>query len=241
MAGKLLTHLRWQSFSLGKATLGFGCSTSSRGRTALALTTLLFMLTACRQEPLSLPVTHAAGVEPQTGTKPETGAKQEARTEISSRPKLLRARRTAQARYEPGPGVSCYSFIHLRPRSQRDEAAQARLEQADRMVAALDSGTVLVDIIGDHVNILSLQFPAVWPAAPSYSDHISSIVLDYFSSPDIEDYMCNSGFAEVRLSAWGLNDRRFHRIWTARVTSEGLLKLAPDGEELAGADPLTLR
>jgi hypothetical protein len=137
--------------------------------------------------------------------------------------------------------VSCYSFIHLRPRSQRDEAAQARLEQADRMVAALDSGTILVDIIGDHVNILSLQFPAVWPAPPSYSDHISSIVLDYFSSPDIEDDMCNSGFAEVRLSAWGLNDRRFHRIWTARVTSEGLLKLAPDGQELAGAEPLTLR
>ena len=36
--------------------------------------------------------------------------------------------------------------------------------------------------------------------------------------------MCDSGFAEVRLSARGLNDRRIHPIWTARITSEGLVK-----------------
>jgi hypothetical protein len=39
--------------------------------------------------------------------------------------------------------------------------------------------------------------------------------------------MCNSGFDEVRLSARGLNDRRTHLIWTARITTEGLLKLGP--------------
>jgi hypothetical protein len=58
---------------------------------------------------------------------------------------------------------------------------------------------------------------------------VSSIVEDYLTSPDVQDYMCNSGFDEVRLSARGLNDRRIHPIWTARITTEGLLKLAPAG------------
>jgi hypothetical protein len=40
--------------------------------------------------------------------------------------------------------------------------------------------------------------------------------------------MCNAGFAEVRLAVRGINDRRLHPIWTARVTSEGLVK---DGTE----------
>jgi hypothetical protein len=90
-----------------------------------------------------------------------------------------------------------------------------------------------VDLVGDHANILSLQFPVRWPAPPSYSDRVSTIVENYFSSPDVEDNLCNSGFDEVRLQARGLNDRRIHPIWTARVTSEGLLKLGPDGEQLA--------
>jgi hypothetical protein len=39
------------------------------------------------------------------------------------------------------------------------------------------------------------------------------------------------------LSARGLNDGRIHPIWTARVTSEGLLKVGPDGEQLATFTP----
>jgi hypothetical protein len=102
------------------------------------------------------------------------------------------------------------------------------------MVAALDSRTITVDLVGDHANILSLQFPVRWPAPASYSDRVSTIVEKYFSSPEVEDDLCNSGFDQVRLQARGLNDhRRIHPIWTARVTSEGLLKLGPDGEQLA--------
>jgi hypothetical protein len=168
-----------------------------------ALTALLLMLTACRQEQLSLPVAHAASSEP---TPP---------VEIPSFRQVLR---------QPAPGDSCYSFILLRPKDQRATAVQARLKQADEMAAALDSRTISVDLVGDHANILSLQFPAVWPARPSYSERLSAIVEDYFSGEEVEDYLCNSGFDEVRLSARGLNDRRIHPIWTARVTSEGLLK-----------------
>ena len=65
-----------------------------------------------------------------------------------------------------------------------------------------------MDLVGDHANILSLQFPVVWPADPAMLIASSSIVEDYFTSPDVQDYMCDSGFAEVRLSARGLNDRR---------------------------------
>ena len=82
-----------------------------------------------------------------------------------------------------------------------------------------------VDLLGDHANILSLQFPVVWPTQSSYSDRISSVIEDYLASPDVQDYMCSSGFAEVRLSA--PNDRRIHPIWTAHITSEGLVKDAP--------------
>ena len=95
------------------------------------------------------------------------------------------------------------------------------------MSAAFSSRIVTVDLLGDHANILSLQFPVAWPANPSYSSRISSVVEDYLSTPEIQDYLCNSGFAEVRLSARGLNDRRIHPIWTARMTSEGLIKVAP--------------
>ena len=108
------------------------------------------------------------------------------------------------------------------------------------MSAALDSRTVTVDIIGDHANILSLQAPVQWPPPPAYADRLSAIIEDYFAAPEIADYMCNSGFAEVRLSALGLNDRRLHPLWTARVTSEGLLRVGSDGEQAADADPLPL-
>ncbi len=187
------------------------------GRTLGLLTALLWMLTACRQEQLSLPITHAAVSQPQTvaATAPEP----------------------QPARVALDPGSSCYSFTLLRPKEQRASAVQARLKQADAMVAALDSRIITVDLVGDHANILSLQFPVRWPAPPSYSDRVSAIVEKYFSSPDVEDDFCNSGFDQVRLQARGLNDRRIHRIWTARVTSEGLVKLGPSGEELATFRP----
>jgi hypothetical protein len=180
------------------------------GRT-VALTVLLLTLTACRQERLSLPITHAAVSQPQSTA--------------------TTAPMPAPLHFEPG--TSCYSFILLRPKEQRAIAVQARLKQADAMAAALDSRIITVDLVGNHANILSLQFPVHWPAPPSYSDRFSAIVEKYFSSPEVEDDMCNSGFDQVRLQARGLNDRRIHPIWTARVTSEGLLKLGSDGEQLA--------
>jgi hypothetical protein len=186
------------------------------GRRTLALTALLWMLTACRQEQLSLPVTHAAVAQPQA-------------------PVATAPPQPSQA--GPEPGSSCYSFTLLRPKDQRAVAVQARLKQADVMMAALDSRVIRVNLVGDHANILSLQFPVRWPAPPNYADRVSAVVERYFSSPDVEDDLCNSGFDQVRLQAWGLNDRRIHPIWTARVTSEGLLKLEAEGEQLASVHP----
>ena len=73
------------------------------------------------------------------------------------------------------PSESCYSYILLRPRDQRAAAVQARLKKADEMAAAFGSRTVTVDLVGDHANILSLQFPVVWPAE-SYSSRVSSVI-----------------------------------------------------------------
>jgi hypothetical protein len=181
------------------------------GRT-FAVIALLLTLTACRQEQLSLPVTHAAVSEPAV---------------LAPRPEGS----------QPEPGSSCYSFTLLRPKQQRALAVQARLRQADAMMAALNSHVITVDLVGDHANILSLQFPVRWPAPPSYAGRVSAVVERYFSSPEVEDDLCNSGFDQVRLQARGLNDRRIHPIWTARVTSEGLLKLGEDGEQLASVSP----
>jgi hypothetical protein len=111
-------------------------------------------------------------------------------------------------------------------------AVQARLKKADLMTAAFDSSPVTVDLLGDHANILSLQFPVVWPYQVSYLDRVKSVVEEYFASPDIQDYMCNAGFAEVRLSVLGINDGLVHPLWTARVTSEGLVKDGSDEESL---------
>ncbi len=160
----------------------------------------LLLLTACQQEQLSLPVTHAAAAEAPVATP------------------------ASVENHRLGTDESCYSFILLRPKDQRATAVQARLKQADKMAAGFDPRVVSVDLLGDHANILALQFPVAWPDEASYSARISSLIDDYLSSPDIEDYLCNSGFAEVRLSARGLNDRKIHPIWTARVTTEGLLK-----------------
>jgi hypothetical protein len=171
----------------------------------LVLTTLLLMLTACRQEHLSLPVAHAAGTE-------------EIRSEMQRPPQEI---------LQPAASQSCYSFMLLRPKDQRAIAVQARLKKTDELAAAFHRSKLAVDLLGDHANILSLQFPAVWPAEPAYAARVSSIVEDYLSSPEVQDYMCNSGFDEVRLSARGINDRRIHPLWTAQITTEGLLKLAP--------------
>jgi hypothetical protein len=170
----------------------------------LVLTPLLFLLTACRQEQLSLPVAHAAGSDEFRATVPNTSQE-----EID----------------QPGIRDSCYSYILRRPREQRATAVQARLKKADDMEAAFSAQTLTVDLVGDHANILSLEFPVVWPA-DAYSSRVSSVIEGYFSTPDIQDYMCNSGFAGVRLAARGLNDHRIHSLWTARITSEGLVKNA---------------
>ncbi len=177
----------------------------------LTLITLSFLLTGCRQDQLTLPVTHAAVEQAQ----PQTAI-----------------RRTPQ----PGglaPGSSCFAFIPLRPKEQRADAVQERLRQADEMSAALDSKTVTVDLTGDHANVLSLEFPVKWPAPPFYTQRVSEIVEHYFSTSEVEDNLCNAGFAAVKLSLRGLNDRRLHHLWTARVTTEGLLKQNPDKAETA--------
>ena len=125
--------------------------------------------------------------------------------------------------YKNAPPQYCYSYTRRRPKDQRANAVQARLEQADRMVAAFEPDFLTVDLIGDHANILSLEFPVAWPDQFRVNQ-VSSIVEEYFASADIEDYLCSAGFAEVRLSARDMIDRHVHPIWTARVTSEGLLK-----------------
>ena len=177
----------------------------------LTLSTLLFLLGGCRSEQLTLPVTHAAVTEPA--------------------PQAATLRRSRKS--DPQPGDSCFAFIPLRPRAQRASAVQERLRQADEMAAALDSHTVTVDLVGDHANILWLQFPVRWPAPAEYAKRVSAVVDRYFSVADVEDDLCNAGFAEVRLSLRGLNDRRVHTLWTARVTAEGLLKLGMEGTETA--------
>jgi hypothetical protein len=166
----------------------------------LILAPVLLLLTACQRDELSLPVTHAATVDVSAAARLAPEA-----------PKLK-------------TDESCYAFTLLRPKDQRATAVQARLKQADKMAAGFDPHVVSVDLVGDHANILALQFPVKWPEAAPYSERISSVIEEYLSSTDIQDNLCNTGFAEVRLSARGLKDRKIHPIWTARVTAEGLLK-----------------
>ena len=118
--------------------------------------------------------------------------------------------------YKNAPPQYCYSLIRKRPREQRTTAVQARLEQADRMTAAFEPDLLTIDLIGDHANILSLEFQVAWPDE-SHVSHVSSVVAEYFASVDIEDYMCGAGFAEVRLSARNVADQRIHPIWSARA------------------------
>jgi hypothetical protein len=194
----------------------------------LALITLLSLLRACREEQHSLPIIDAAG----SGLQATSQKSSNSDTPSPMREPRFDMRRITNEIYEHAPPQYCYSFILRRPRSQRASAVQARLEQADRMTAAFEPDLLTVDLIGDHANVLSLEFPVVWPAQ-SYVGRVSSAVEDYFASVDIEDYMCIAGFAEVRLSARDVIDQRIHPIWTARVTSEGLLKSTADGGQVA--------
>jgi hypothetical protein len=190
----------------------------------IALTHLLFLLTGCHEGQRLLPVIHAAISAPQTS------GQSKANVADPQRHSLPIVSFTMDEIEKRVPKQLCYPLIHERPRSQRADAVQARLQQADRMTAAFDSDLLTVDLIGDHANILSLEFPVVWPDVETYAHRVSSVVEDYFSTSDIEDYMCNSGFAEVRLSAKGINDGRIHTIWKAQVTSEGLVKVQDGGD-----------
>ena len=175
----------------------------------VVLTPLLFMLSSCQQEQLSLPITHAAST-------------QETRSEIQRPP--------VEPVDQSPPIKNCYAYILLRPRDQRAMAVQARLKKADLMSAAFSAHTMTVDLLGDHANILSLQFPVVWPYQASYLHRIRSVVEDYFATSEIQDYLCNAGFAEVRLAVRGINDRRIHPVWTALVTSVGIVIDGQDEE-----------
>jgi hypothetical protein len=176
----------------------------------------LSMLTACREEQPSLPIIHAASIVQATGQK-------QSLPEIHGpmRRSGIDMQRITNELYKNAPPQYCYSFIRKRPREQRAIAVQARLEQADRMTAAFEPDLLTVDLIGDHANILSLEFLVAWPDE-SHIGHVSSVVEEYFASADIEDYMCSAGFAEVRLLARSVANQRIHPIWSARVTSEGL-------------------
>ena len=190
----------------------------------IVLAPLLFSLTACHESQRSLPVIHAAISAPQTSDQSETDV---ADPQRHSLPIVSFTMDEIEKRV---PKQLCYPLIHERPRRQRADAVQARLEQADRMAAAFDWDLLTVDLIGDHANILSLEFPVVWRDVETYAHRVSSVIEDYFSSSDIEDYMCNSGFAEVRLSAKGINDGQLHTMWKAEVTSEGLVKVQDGGD-----------
>lgn len=185
----------------------------------VAVIMTLLTLTACREEQRTLPIVHAASASLQAISYKQSTPD----IHGPMRKSVIDMQRITNELYKNAPPQYCYSFIRKRPREQRASAVQARLAQADRMTAAFEPDVLTVDLVGDHANVLSLEFSVNWPAE-SYLSRISSVVKEYFASVDIEDYMCSAGFAEVRLSARDVIDQRIHPIWSARVTSEGLLK-----------------
>jgi hypothetical protein len=187
----------------------------------VAVIMTLLTLTACRDEQQTLPIVHAASTALQAISYKQSPPGVDG---PMHNPGIDMKRITSELN-KSAPPQYCYSFIRKRPREQRATAVQARLAQADRMTAAFEPDVLTVDLIGDHANILSLEFSVNWPAE-SYVNRVSSVVKEYFASVDIEDYMCSAGFAEVRLSARDVIDQHIHPIWSARVTSEGLLKSA---------------
>jgi hypothetical protein len=187
----------------------------------LMLAPLLLLLTACRQEQL-LPVAHAAGQDDFRSSEPPPPPVQQARAvEPES---FLPPPTSHTAKKTPHSGLhdSCYAIMSQRPQSQRARAVQARLDKADAIETAFSAQTVDVDLLGDHANILAVQFPVMWPNT-AYATRVSSVMLDYFSATETLDYMCNAGFAQVRLIARGLNDGRMHVLWTGHVTAIGLV------------------
>jgi hypothetical protein len=184
----------------------------------VAIITLL-TLTACREKQRTLPIVHAASASLETIAYKQSPPDMDGTMHNPG----IDMRRITNELYKNFPPQYCYSFIRKRPREQRADAVQARLAQADRMTAAFEPDLLTVDLTGDHANILSLEFRVAWPDQ-SHVSHVSSVVEEYFASVDIEDYMCSAGFAEVRLSARSVANDRIHPIWSARVTSEGLLK-----------------
>jgi hypothetical protein len=191
----------------------------------VAVIITLLTLTACREEQRSLPIVDAASTSLQAISYKQSTPDIHGPMRKSG----IDMQRITKELYKDAPPQYCYSFIRRRPRDQRATAVQARLAQADRMTAAFEPDLLTVDLIGDHANILSLEFPVAWPDQSHVSD-VSSVVEEYFASVDIEDYMCSAGFAEVRLSARNVIDQYIHPIWSARVTSEGLLKSRPAGQ-----------
>jgi hypothetical protein len=187
----------------------------------LVLAPLLLLLTACRQEQL-LTVAHAAGSDedhPLVQPAPEVLPSSIQQAAQAPHP----SRHAARTRRQPGLHDSCYAYILMRPKVQRANAVQARLSKADAIEEAFGTHTVDVDLLGDHANIMALQFPSAWPDYV-YARRISTVIEEYLSSPEILDYMCGAGFAEVRLSARAVSDGKMHLLWTARVTAEGLVK-----------------
>lgn len=204
------------------------------------LAPLLLLLTACRQEQL-LPVAHAASEDEQIQQQkaPELALLTHPAPSVQPIPAVPlapaakhRSRRSPRPIRYPGLHDSCYAYMLMRPQVQRASAVQARLSKADAIETAFGAQDMDVDLVGDHANIMSLQFPATWPAY-AYANRVSSVIEDYFSNPDILDYMCNAGFAEVRLSARGLNDGKMHLLWTAKITAEGLIKTRRTADSLA--------
>jgi hypothetical protein len=184
------------------------------------LTSLLFLLGGCGQQQLTLPVTHAAVSPSADLNPPELELPPPARVE----PGPLQA--ATDTIYETTPSKTCYSYMLERPKDQQAVAVQARLRKADQMSEAFGSHLVSVDLLGDHVNVLSLQLPAVRTASSTFLRQVSSVVEDYLTEPSIQDYLCDAGFAEVRLSERSSNDGRMHPLWTARITTDGLVTVA---------------
>jgi len=199
----------------------------------ILVATLLVLLTTFHQDPASLHKTPAA---PRVPIDTETNSPRF--VGVDPEPQISPVSQGITEEIDKSVAQSCYAFMRRRPRSQQADAVQARLRHADRMTSAFDPDLLTVDVLGDHANILSLEFPVVWPDKLDYVSRVSSVVDDYLSSPDIKDYLCQSGFAEVKLSARGLNDEQSHPVWTAQVTTAGLLKrnLVPK----SALDPLTL-
>jgi hypothetical protein len=215
-------------------TLTFGVFFRGNMPGKLLMLAPLLLLTACRQEQL-LPVAHAAGQEEfrssvQQAHTPHQVLAVDSAT-LTGQPSLHAARKSQRF----GLHDSCYAYMMQRPKTQRATAVQARLNKADAIEAAFSAQTMDVDLVGDHANVLAMQFPVIWPNN-TYASRVSSVIEEYFSAPETLDYMCNAGFAEVRLLARGMNDGHMHTLWTAHVTAIGLVKEKRTAESLTVRD-----